>query len=90
MIEWVKEMVELKDSLKSRKNTTFHDKVFVNEINKRMQETSKNYSDMLFREALRTGFFEMQAARDKVIKIIELHSFLLLLLLYFTILAPIL
>ena len=67
MIEWVKEMIEIKESLKSRKNATFHDEVFVNEMNKRMQETSKNYNEMLFREALRTGFFEMQAARDKVI-----------------------
>lgn len=67
MIEWVKEMIEIKESLKSRNNATFHDEVFVNEMNKRMQETSKNYNEMLFREALRTGFFEMQAARDKVI-----------------------
>ena len=62
-----REMIEIKESLKSRKNATFHDEVFVNEMNKRMQETSKNYNEMLFREALRTGFFEMQAARDKVI-----------------------
>lgn len=71
MIEWVKEMVEMKQSLRSNKNLTFHDKVFVNEMNKRMQETSKNYNDMLFREALRTGFFEMQASRDKVINSLE-------------------
>ena len=66
MIEWVKEMVELKSTLRSTKKTTFHDQVFVNEMNKRMQEASRNYHEMLFREALRTGFFEMQAARDKV------------------------
>ena len=66
MIEWVKEMVDSKETLRSSKKRTFHDDVFVSEINKRMNETAKNYNEMLFREALRTGFFELQAARDKV------------------------
>ena len=65
MIEWVKEMISSKETLRSTKKKTFHDEVFVNEMNKRMNETSINYNEMLFREALRTGFFEMQAARDK-------------------------
>ena len=76
MIEWVKEMAEMKESLRSSKHLTFHDEVFVNEMNKRMKETSKNYNEMLFREALRTGFFEMQAARDKVKIFIECQGFL--------------
>ena len=66
MIEWVKEMLASKETLRSSKKTTFHDDVFVSEMSKRMNETAKNYNDMLFREALRTGFFELQAARDKV------------------------
>lgn len=64
-IEWVKEM--LKDE-NLRKNDTafgFHDQVFENEMNKLMMATDENYNKMLFREALRTGFFEMQQARDK-------------------------
>ena len=68
MIEWVKEMLSSKGTPRSNKEETFHDKVFANEMNKRMKETAKNYKDMLFREALRTGFFEMQAARDKVLE----------------------
>ena len=67
MIEWVKEMLSSKDNLRSGGELTFHDRVFSNEMNKRMNETASNYNDMLFREALRTGFFEMQAARDKVL-----------------------
>lgn len=35
------------------------------EMNLKVQETDENYKKMLFKEALRTGFFEMQAARDK-------------------------
>merc|ERR1712079_248110 len=34
-------------------------------MNKKIRETADNYEKMLFREALRTGFFEMQTARDK-------------------------
>ena len=65
MIEWVKEMIKVKDSLRSSGTNTFHDDVFISEMNKKINETAKNYDLMLFREALRTGFFEMQAARDK-------------------------
>lgn len=44
---------------------TFNDKVFESEINLHIRETGEFYEKMLFKEALRTGFFEMQAARDK-------------------------
>jgi leucyl-tRNA synthetase len=35
------------------------------EINMKIQETKENFENMLFKEALRTGFFEFQATRDK-------------------------
>lgn len=47
------------------KADTFNDKVFVNELNLKIKETDDFYNRMLFKEALRTGFFEMQACRDK-------------------------
>jgi leucyl-tRNA synthetase len=31
----------------------------------KIRETDDNYQKMLFKEALRTGFFELQACRDK-------------------------
>lgn len=31
----------------------------------KIRETDDNYQKMLFKEALRTGFFELQASRDK-------------------------
>lgn len=43
----------------------FHDKVFISEMNTKIQQTDDNYKKMLFKEALKTGFFELQAARDK-------------------------
>ena len=64
LIEWVKEMLaegaELRDS-----QDTFHDVVFRSEMNKLLLETEQNYESLLFKEALRTGFFSMQSARDK-------------------------
>lgn len=47
------------------KGDTFHDGVFISEMNLKIKETDDNYNKMLFKEALRTGFFELQAARDK-------------------------
>lgn len=43
----------------------FHDKVFMSEMSTKTKQTDDNYNRMLFKEALKTGFFELQAARDK-------------------------
>ena len=63
-IEWVKEILEVQPNLRQGPYG-FHDEVFVNEMNKLMTAADFNYNGMLFREALRTGFFEMQRSRDK-------------------------
>lgn len=34
-------------------------------MNTKIGQTDDNYSKMLFKEALKSGFFELQAARDK-------------------------
>lgn len=39
--------------------------VCFSEMNLKIRETDENFEKMLFKEALRTGFFEMQAIRDK-------------------------
>ncbi|XP_048523104.1 leucine--tRNA ligase, cytoplasmic [Dendroctonus ponderosae] len=64
-IEWVKEILKTKDNLRASKTNSFNDKVFESEINLKIKETDSFYNRMLFKEALRTGFFELQAARDK-------------------------
>ncbi|XP_050299958.1 leucine--tRNA ligase, cytoplasmic [Anthonomus grandis grandis] len=64
-IEWVKEILKSKDTLRSDKSHTFNDKVFESEINLKIKEADDFYNKMLFKEALRVGFFELQAARDK-------------------------
>ncbi|KAK1426213.1 hypothetical protein QVD17_14882 [Tagetes erecta] len=44
---------------------TFADRVFANEINFAVITTEKNYSGYMFREALKTGFYDLQAARNE-------------------------
>ncbi|XP_077329130.1 leucine--tRNA ligase, cytoplasmic [Lithobates pipiens] len=64
-VEWVKEMLANFDSLRSGPSHTFNDRVFESEINAGILKTEQNYEKMMFKEALKTGFFEFQAAKDK-------------------------
>uniref|UniRef100_A0A914W357 leucine--tRNA ligase n=1 Tax=Plectus sambesii TaxID=2011161 RepID=A0A914W357_9BILA len=66
-LEWVGEMLELKEkgAFRSGEPTTFNDRVFINEMNKAIGETAKYYELTLFKEAIRTGFYEFQIYRDK-------------------------
>ncbi|XP_017875830.1 leucine--tRNA ligase, cytoplasmic isoform X2 [Ceratina calcarata] len=73
-IEWVKETLASKDTLRQGESCTFNDKVFESEMNLKIKETEENYSRMLFKEALKTGFFELQAARDKYIQLSALDG----------------
>ncbi|XP_066128981.1 leucine--tRNA ligase, cytoplasmic [Saccopteryx bilineata] len=64
-VEWVKEMVANRDSLRNGPAGTFNDRVFASEMNAGIIKTDQNYEKMMFKEALKTGFFELQAAKDK-------------------------
>jgi len=64
-IEWVKEMLGGEVSLRTEGDESFHDVVFKSEMNQLITQTEENYEKLLFKEALRTGFFNMQSARDK-------------------------
>ncbi|NP_001087393.1 leucyl-tRNA synthetase 1 L homeolog [Xenopus laevis] len=64
-VEWVKEMLANCDSLRSGTFHTFNDRVFASEISAGIVKTEQNYEKMMFKEALKTGFFEFQAAKDK-------------------------
>ncbi|KAI8440512.1 hypothetical protein MSG28_001770 [Choristoneura fumiferana] len=50
---------------KSEGPYNFHDKVFISEMNMKINQTDDSYNKMLFKEALKSGVFELQAARDK-------------------------
>jgi leucyl-tRNA synthetase len=65
-LEWVKEMLECRDKLRCDPpdNYTYHDRLFANRINHLIQLTDASYRDTMYREALKTGFYDLQAARD--------------------------
>lgn len=63
-IEWVKEMISSKLLFRKGPKDAFYDRVFISEMNNLTKQTDENYSKMLFKEALRTGVFEFQKARD--------------------------
>ena len=60
-------MLKLKDTFRNTdvSKYTYHDKIFDNEINHLIKETDSHYSNMLYREAMKTGFYDLQAARDR-------------------------
>ncbi|XP_078041330.1 leucyl-tRNA synthetase [Augochlora pura] len=74
LIEWIKEVLVNKSTFRQGKPHTFNDKVFDSEINLKIRDTGDNYSKMLYKEALKTGFFELQAARDKYLQLTTLDN----------------
>eukprot|EP01137_Pigoraptor_chileana_P025712 Opistho-2@95566 len=65
LLEWIKETLAAKDTLRSGPVETFAERVFESEINRAISRTDENYSKMLFRDALKTGFFDFQSAKDR-------------------------
>ena len=64
-LSWMQEVIEGEGSFRKGPCSTYADHVFANEMNIAVQMTEKNYSEFMFREALKTGFYDLQAARDE-------------------------
>ncbi|OMP01193.1 Aminoacyl-tRNA synthetase, class Ia [Corchorus olitorius] len=64
-IEWMEDILAKESSLRTGPASTYADGVFENEINIAIKMTEQNYRDCMFREALKTGFHDLQAARDE-------------------------
>lgn len=66
-LEWCKDITGGKEELRPEDSPadTYADQVFESEMNKYIVETDKSYNAMMYKDALRTGFFEYQTARDK-------------------------
>ncbi|XP_055640354.1 leucine--tRNA ligase, cytoplasmic [Toxorhynchites rutilus septentrionalis] len=64
-IEWVKETLASRPLLRKGALDGFNDVVFMSEMNLKTKEADEYYHKMLYKEALRAGFFEFQSARDK-------------------------
>ncbi|EXB62441.1 Leucine--tRNA ligase [Morus notabilis] len=64
-LAWMEEVLAADSSLRSGHPSTYADRVFANEINIAVTTTEQNYHNFMFREALKTGFYDLQAARDE-------------------------
>uniref|UniRef100_A0A0K0EDH3 leucine--tRNA ligase n=1 Tax=Strongyloides stercoralis TaxID=6248 RepID=A0A0K0EDH3_STRER len=67
-IDFAKEIVSLRDSGKLRENVgcnSFPDTVFDSEMSLLINQTKEAYDKTNFKEALKSGFFEFQSARDR-------------------------
>ncbi|BAU00433.1 hypothetical protein LR48_Vigan06g012600 [Vigna angularis] len=64
-IAWYEDNLAAESSMRTGPPSTYADRVFANEINIAIKTTEQNYSNYMFREALKTGFYDLQAARDE-------------------------
>lgn len=60
-------MVKSQDTLRSDApdNFTYQDRIFDNEMNQLIQMADEAYEGMMYRDALKSGFYDLQAARDR-------------------------
>jgi leucyl-tRNA synthetase len=66
-VEWIEEVIEnIRDGKlrPAESELTFLDRVFQAEMDRQIVATEKAYDAMLFREALKEGWYQFQAARD--------------------------
>lgn len=64
-LSWMEEVLEAESSLRTGPPSTYADRVFANDMNIAVKLTEQQYQDFMFREALKTGFYDLQAARDE-------------------------
>ncbi|CDW60125.1 Anticodon 1 and tRNA-synt 1g domain containing pr otein [Trichuris trichiura] len=64
-LQWVKEVVVSSQRDRDGPLNSFAARVFDNEINRSIERCTQLYDAMQFKEAVKTGFFEFQAARDR-------------------------
>ncbi|XP_071546480.1 leucine--tRNA ligase, cytoplasmic isoform X1 [Panulirus ornatus] len=57
-VELAKELVAEKETMHTGSLFSINDKMFASEMNHKIRETDNNYKTLMFKEALRTGFFE--------------------------------
>lgn len=64
-VEWARDVLQSPHGQRLGPASTFNDRVFISEMNAGVHKTEKLYEKMMFKEALKTGFFEFQACRDR-------------------------
>jgi len=63
-VEWIKETIANLETFRAGEPHSFFDLIFESEINRAISQTEANYERLKFREALLTGFWNIQSARD--------------------------
>jgi len=64
LLAWSDEVMTDKKGLRTGPKDSFWDQVFENEINQTIALTDDFYSKLMYREAIKTGFYEFQTCRD--------------------------
>ena len=61
------EMIGTKETMRNdtSEKYTYQDRVFVNEMDHIILTADAHYENMAYREAVKTGFYDLQAARDR-------------------------
>lgn len=63
-LAWVEESLASLDALDQGTSSSFFDRVFENEINIAVHRTKEAFEHMLYREALKAGWYDLLNARD--------------------------
>ncbi|KAF8927224.1 leucyl-tRNA synthetase [Dissophora ornata] len=63
LLEWIQETLATKDQLRTGEYN-FYDRVFDSHMNKLVNQTEIDYEATFYREVVKSGFYEMTAARD--------------------------
>ncbi|KAF9585390.1 cytosolic leucyl tRNA synthetase [Lunasporangiospora selenospora] len=66
LTEWIQETLAAKDTFRTtgRDQYNFYDRVFESQLNKLIKQTDAHYEATFYREAVKSGFYELTAARD--------------------------
>ncbi|KAI0312264.1 hypothetical protein OF83DRAFT_1147006 [Amylostereum chailletii] len=64
LVNWCEEMINEPKGLRSGPRNSYHDKVFEEEINNLINLTKASYDLTNYKDAMKSGFYEMQISRD--------------------------
>ncbi|PWN34453.1 leucyl-tRNA synthetase [Meira miltonrushii] len=64
LLDWCQEMIDNQDKLRTGPKDNFWDKVFENDLNTSVEQVKGFYDNMLFKSAVKYGFYELQGYRD--------------------------
>ncbi|TFY65550.1 hypothetical protein EVG20_g5533 [Dentipellis fragilis] len=64
LLGWCEEVLKDQSGLRTGSRTSYHDKVFEEEVNDLINITKGHYADTNYKDALKYGFYELQSARD--------------------------